>query len=121
MSENKRRAFTKAERKRVYEKCNGRCAYCGCRIALDEMQVDHVIPLHSEMGTNDFENLMPACRSCNHYKSTMSIEKFREMLEGIPGRLIRDSCIFKIGLRFGTVLYRRQHIKFYYERMGKNE
>ena len=26
----------------VYEKCNHRCAYCGCELEYKDMQVDHV-------------------------------------------------------------------------------
>ena len=41
----KRRIIPQEERKKVYEKYNGHCAYCGCEITLEVMQVDHLIPM----------------------------------------------------------------------------
>ena len=37
-------AISKAKRELVYNKYNGRCAYCGREIAYKNMQVDHFIP-----------------------------------------------------------------------------
>lgn len=36
-------AISKAIRQRVYEKYNGRCAYCGRKIEYKDMQVDHFV------------------------------------------------------------------------------
>lgn len=47
----------------VFERDGYECAYCGdCANT-----VDHIIPL-SRGGTNDPENLTPACKSCNSSK-----------------------------------------------------
>ena len=45
MNETKRRKLSKAERIQIYDKCNRRCAYCGCDLEYKDMQVDHVKPL----------------------------------------------------------------------------
>ena len=37
-------AISKKLREQVYQKYNGRCAYCGCELAIKDMQVDHLIP-----------------------------------------------------------------------------
>lgn len=68
---NQRRKLTKDERMAVYKKTNGHCAYCGCELEYKDMQVDHVIPINgwSEQGEDTLDNMLPACRSCNHYKS----------------------------------------------------
>ena len=86
MLEVKRKALPKSVRMAVYSKCNGHCAYCGCDLQYKDMQVDHVIPLNgwSEQGTDTFENMLPACRSCNHYKSRSTLEGFRKMVEAMP-------------------------------------
>lgn len=34
----------KIDRKAVYAKYNGHCAYCGRKIEYKDMQVDHLIP-----------------------------------------------------------------------------
>jgi len=62
----KRRRLTPAERRAVYDKMGGRCAYCGEQLNYEDMQVDHVVALRSK-GEDDLANMLPACRSCNHY------------------------------------------------------
>ena len=45
------------------------CVYCEIAVATE---VDHIVPL-SKGGTNEFENLVPACRPCNTKKSNGSV------------------------------------------------
>ncbi len=76
----------KIDRKEIYEKFGGRCAYCGSVLELD-WQVDHVIPKR-HYGTNDPRNLVPACKICNHYKRALSLEDYRnKWLGGLHKRL----------------------------------
>lgn len=82
----KRRQFTKEERLEIYNKYNGHCAYCGCELNLEEMTVDHILPLYRG-GTNYPTNLNPSCRSCNKYKATYTVEDFRKQLSLILERL----------------------------------
>ena len=44
---SKHKAIPKRVRLEVYEKCNHRCAYCGCELEYKDMQVDHVTSLYS--------------------------------------------------------------------------
>lgn len=37
----KRKPIPQEIRRQVYEKCNGHCAYCGCELKYEDMQVDH--------------------------------------------------------------------------------
>lgn len=37
-----RKAIPKQVRQQVYDKCNGHCAYCGCKLDIKDMQVDHI-------------------------------------------------------------------------------
>lgn len=76
-----RKPIPKDVRKQVYEKCNGHCAYCGCKLDYKDMQVDHVKSVFYYNGTNDIDNLLPSCRMCNFYKSTFTLEEFRKNLE----------------------------------------
>jgi len=115
----KRRKLTRAERQQVYEKCKGHCAYCGCELVYKNMQVDHVKPLRIG-GEDEIHNMLPACRSCNHYKSTLDAEKFRRYLSGIYQRLMRDSIPFQVAVRFGLIKY-SDDVIFYFERCGKLE
>lgn len=104
-------SISKEKRQAVYAKYDGRCAYCGRKIEYREMQVDHFIPQEMEPvvvagnfpgldSIDDFQNLMPACQTCNHYKRAHSLETFRRYIEEIP-RKLRADYIYKIGVLYG--------------------
>ena len=118
----KRRKLTPQERMDVYRKMDGHCAYCGCVLKYEDMQVDHVVPLNgwSQRGSDTLDNMLPACRSCNHYKSTMSLENFRKMVENMPVALARDSVTYKNAVRFGLVVPDPRPIVFYFERRAED-
>lgn len=109
-----RKKISKAERRQVYEKYDGHCAYCGKKIKYNDMQVDHKIPLRLG-GADDMSNYMPACRSCNHYKRGNSLEGFRKLVEDIPKKLERDSYIYRVGLDYGLVEPHKTNVVFYFE------
>lgn len=52
------------------------CAYCGD----DPVTFDHVVP-RSKGGTDDPENLVPACRPCNASKSDKPLDEWIANLE----------------------------------------
>lgn len=116
----KRKKLTKAERQTVYDKCGGHCAYCGCEIKLSEMQVDHVMPigLIYDENTESMSNYLPACRSCNHYKSSLTLDRFRFCIERFPQVLMRDSVTYKNAVRFGLVEPKPHKVVFYFEKIG---
>ena len=118
----KRRKLTKAERQSVYDKCTGHCAYCGCEIRIQQMQVDHVIPMEfyeayraNGVDIDTLENMLPACRSCNNYKSTLTLEKFRAAVERWPEVLTRGSVTYRNAVRFGMVIPSAHPVTFYFE------
>jgi 5-methylcytosine-specific restriction endonuclease McrA len=112
--------LTKAERRQVYDKTGGRCAYCGCPIDFDEMQIDHVNPL-SLGGADDVSNMLPACRSCNHFKGGMTLEKFRKAIERWPDALMRDSVTYRNAVRFGLAIPNPHKVKFFFGRLEEEE
>ena len=113
-----RTTIDKETRISVWNKYNHHCAYCGRLLEYKDMQVDHFIPLRAyrvkNCGTNSFENLMPSCRMCNHYKRAHSIETFRRYIAEIPKKL-KDNYIYKVRLVYGNVIDNEIPIKFYYE------
>jgi len=121
----KRRKLTQVERQTVYDKCSGHCAYCGKEIAVREMQADHVIPMefyevYNAIG-KDIDrvwNMLPACRSCNNYKSTLTLEKFRTCIERWPTVLARGSVTYRNAVRFEMVTPNPHQIQFYFEKIG---
>lgn len=124
----------KIDRQKVYEKYDKHCAYCGVLLMdIKDMQVDHKEPLRrifrydSEkrkyVDTNKmkfpqnqtFENCMPSCRVCNHYKSDMSLEQFRERMITIHER-IKDRYIYKVAITYGIIVINPFDGKFYFEK-----
>ena len=117
----KRKKFTKSERQQIYDMFNGHCAYCGCEITLQQMQADHIEPLELG-GADEISNLYPACRSCNHYKHTMTIERFRQVLERMPSVLMRDNVTYRNAVRSGLIKHpENPKVEFYFEKVRDND
>lgn len=124
-----RKPLTKTERKAVYEKYDGHCAYCGCEIPFKGFHVDHMkciknyeyLEEFTGIDVHSIENMMPSCGSCNRYKSTYELEIFRKMLSGIPKRLARDVSTYNIAVRFGMVEEHNEPIKFYFEKVEESK
>ena len=114
--EIKRKKLTKQERLDIYNKYNGRCGYCGEKINIKDMQVDHIVALRVG-GTDTLDNMICSCRSCNHYKSTYTLEKFEKQLQEIPNRLIRDSAIFRIDLKYRLIEIKDKKVEFYFKKI----
>ena len=116
------KTISKKVREAVYDKYQGHCAYCGKKLEYKDMQLDHMIPRqrehfkkYTEEEIECFENYMPSCRRCNHYKRAHSLETFREMIETIPQKLIRDNYIYKVGLDYNLIEEHPHKIEFYFE------
>jgi predicted RNA-binding Zn-ribbon protein involved in translation (DUF1610 family) len=123
----------KSERIKVHEKYNGHCAYCGKEIDYKDMQVDHMHPkcqghlyesersreYYNLKGENvdSFENLMPACRRCNHYKRSYRLDDFRKMIKTLNERVVK-AYIAKVALDFCTIELKEWDGMFYFEKVG---
>lgn len=116
-----------------YEKKDGRylrCAYCGRKLTVANMTVDHIIPIdkvqHKQKyralmrllgikNINDIKNLTPACEKCNKKKGR-KLKGF--YLNGITGRtykgvIIRRTIKFFVTLIvLGTFLFLAWQIVF---------
>lgn len=109
-------AISKEIRKKVYDMYNGHCAYCGCKLELKDMQIDHIIPKHLG-GGDDIVNYRPSCRMCNFYKSTHSVESFRRNLTDMLMRNVRRPFQYRIALKYGLIKEDIKPIIFYYEQI----
>lgn len=114
----------KINRRKVYQKYGGRCAYCGKEITIKQMQVDHYWPQarkHMQRGldNNRPDNLMPSCAKCNSHKGVWRPETWRRELALQVTRL-RKYAQFDRALRFGQVEIAESPIVFYFETFGRN-
>lgn len=116
----KRRYISKAKRQQVYNKFKGHCAYCGCEIEYKDMQIDHIQCVRNNGDNIAEENLMPACRMCNFYKSTMTIEKFREQLEKLQSRLNKDFT-YRLAKKYRLIIEYSKPVRFYFEKSEETE
>jgi hypothetical protein len=125
--------MTKRERQIVYDKCGGKCAYCGCELN-NKFQIDHVISQRAfathilnkwkipefltHLGINDMnhiDNLLPACGSCNNYKGAFDLELFRSEIGQLVGRMNKRFTQYKISKRFGLIQETKKPVTFYFE------
>lgn len=120
------KTISKKTREQVYNKYYGHCAYCGKEIQYKDMQLDHLIPKqrerfkkYTEEEIECFENYMPSCRRCNHYKRAHSLETFRQMIEEIPAKLFRDNYIYKVGLDYHLVVPHEHKVIFFFEQVDR--
>ena len=66
----KRILFDIDVRKEVLAKSHGKCACCNTQLNTKTMTIDHIIPI-SRGGSNNKENLIGLCKTCNELKSNM--------------------------------------------------
>lgn len=107
----------KDERVKVYEKYNKCCGYCGKAIEVKEMQIDHISPKWSAKDTSvfHFDNLMPSCRRCNHYKREKNLEQFRDYMLTLHERVI-DDYKNKVALDYGIITVKPFDGIFHFEK-----
>jgi len=115
-------------RQRIWLKYNKHCAYCGKELEYKDMQIDHMISKYAvEMYRNPervfgsnfkidcFENLMPSCRRCNHYKREQDLEGFRILMKTLHERL-RSQYTIKVAMDYGIANIQSFDGKFYFEK-----
>jgi 5-methylcytosine-specific restriction endonuclease McrA len=68
-------------RREIFLRDQHTCQYCG--VATKDLTLDHVVPKHRG-GRHQWENLVSACRSCNHRKGGRTIEEARMILRRLP-------------------------------------
>ena len=117
----------------MYDKYHGHCAYCGRKIEMKEMQVDHIIPIayscygprdkaeevrkmFEDESINGIDNLMPACRACNFYKGINDIERFRNRIKSELDHTCRQSFQTRLAMQYGIIKYEPWDGKFYFEK-----
>ena len=125
--DTKRKAIPKKIRLAVYGKCSGHCAYCGCDLEYKDMQVDHIKSVYSntdfkqvmtEEEMYSVNNLLPACRQCNFYKSSMDLETFRKRLTTTLMENLQKTFQYRLALKYGLIEEHIEPITFYFEQLN---
>lgn len=111
-----RKPISKEIRQLVYNKCNGHCAYCGCKLEYKDMQVDHVIAV-GRGGSNDIDNLLPACRQCNYDKHEKTIEGFRRRISKELYKSLERVFVYRLAKKYNLVKEEPRVVKFYFEQL----
>lgn len=113
--------MAKVNRVQIHSKYKGHCAYCGKKIELKQMQIDHVTPKWRwSENTNHPDNLMPTCRRCNHYKREKDLEQFRNYMSTLHER-IQNDYINKVAIDYGIVTLKPFDGLFYFEKVAGNQ
>jgi 5-methylcytosine-specific restriction endonuclease McrA len=69
-------------RKEIFLRDNFTCQYCGVRNR-DLLTIDHVVPRHHG-GKHSWDNLVCACRACNHRKGGKRLDESKLSLHRLP-------------------------------------
>jgi len=117
-------------RKRVANRYNGKCAFCGCELGKG-WHIWDIKPIVSAVGEDgcitkintEEENLMAACKSCGslRIRSTshkMDIEEFRKEVL-LSFEFLRTGGItatsYGRSIRFGLIVETQKPVVFYFE------
>ncbi|MDQ6682394.1 MAG: HNH endonuclease [Chloroflexota bacterium] len=90
------RPRVKLSRREVLARDRHICQYCGAPGR--DLTIDHVVPKHRG-GRHEWDNLVAACRSCNHRKGAKTLAEARMSLLREPRAPRAD-----VGYLFGTYL-----------------
>ena len=113
-------AISKKLREKIRMKYGGRCAYCGKEMGRT-FQVDHIKSQYmakweKECRVHEEDNLNPACRRCNNYKLSWSLEELRRELSQQVIRARRSSLNFRLAEDFGLITETNAPVVFYFEK-----
>ena len=91
----KRKQYSKAVRKMLYDKAEGRCQLCGRALSPNEVTLDHIIPL-ALGGVDDESNLQISCHICNYAKNVYLPDEFQDR--------IFDTLCYQMEKKYGKSL-----------------
>jgi 5-methylcytosine-specific restriction endonuclease McrA len=128
----------KLERQIVFNKYEGKCAYCGSDLKKG-WHVDHIEPIVRDFNYNkskvrfeatgtcrnpqneNLNNYNPSCASCNIQKNSFTIEQFRNNIKQFVKSLNEYSTQYKFAKRYGLVTETDIDVKFYFETYKNKE
>ena len=116
--------MTKKDRQFIFDKYNGKCAYCGCELKAG-FHIDHIEPIRRNLDgsclnpQNEWlSNINPSCPSCNIMKHNQSIEQFRAMIKKFVANLNKYNNQYKFAKIYVLVTENDIEVKFYFETLN---
>lgn len=99
--------FLPFNRKNVYIRDKGRCAYCNCNVSLYNFTFDHIVP-QCLGGDTNWNNVVVSCMKCNGKKGSKPLNKsgmslIREPYQPTLDRAAPASIVSKIGINIPEV------------------
>ncbi len=67
-------------RQMMYDAYGTSCRYCGRRLDITNLVIDHIVPM-AKGGNSNIENLQVICKTSNSMKGSLSEENFQILLE----------------------------------------
>lgn len=119
--------LTEVQRYELKGKFGGKCAYCGCGLG-KKWHADHAEPVLRNISKgyamdkpelDCIENMMPSCQPCNLYKSSCSIEQFRERVATQLDVTRRASRSYRFAEAFGLVKPTGASVVFWFEKYSE--
>lgn len=78
-------------REMLYKQYDGRCQLCGKKLTLDNMTLDHIVPLNLG-GADRLENIQIACFACNQLKKNILPEDFLNRVTNVFMYQMEKKC-----------------------------
>ena len=122
----------KTDRELIFNKYDGKCAYCGCELTKG-WHADHIEPILRDFIYNknkqrfetngiyrnpendNLQNYNPSCPSCNIQKNSYTLEQFRENIKQFVNSLNQYSTQYKFAKKYGLVSENDIEVKFHFE------
>ena len=86
----RRKPISRLVKQGLYRNQKGRCMYCGRKLALADMHVDHKTPVARNGSDND-KNLQMLCGPCNTRKGDMTDGEFRRAYKSVGLKTAREA------------------------------
>ena len=101
-----RKMYSNDVKKLLYKEANGKCALCGREMTLDQVTLDHIIPL-AKNGPDRVDNLQICCKGCNLLKGAALPEDFANRVNAIFLYQMERKYAHKITWEFASWMLRK--------------
>lgn len=109
------------ERIKIFQKYNGRCAYCGCKLNYRDMKMSCIPKRNSFFREPLIQKHLPACESCYYLVSSFSLEEFRTQIDNTISEYLREDPNYKLAIKYGVIKEMDPPYVFYFEKIDAED